>query len=214
MRSCNYVGVWYPEDPTHQEALRKLEESPFQYAYILHDKDTDEDGNPKKPHWHIVVSFPYQKSISAAAKVLGVADNYIQPTSSREEALSYLIHMYDPDKYQYQREEVHGTLATQIPVRKDEHTETERVVMVIDLIEALPYTTYTDVLRKVCAAGLYDVFRRMGSGALALVKDHNESIWATEKQLGVMDETDFERFMATTKFRSFIDGYTAKRKGE
>ena len=52
-----------------------------------------------------------------------------------------------------------------------------------------------------------------GSGALALVKDHNESIWATEKQLGVMDETDFERFMATTKFRSFIDGYTAEKPG-
>ena len=27
------------------------------YAYILHDKDIDENGEPKKPHWHLLVQF-------------------------------------------------------------------------------------------------------------------------------------------------------------
>lgn len=79
------------------------------YAYILHDKDTNEDGTLKEPHYHIIIVTYNAKTVSAVRRwfygwvdkegkdinTLGQACNDIY------NAYDYLYHKNQPDKYQY-----------------------------------------------------------------------------------------------------------------
>lgn len=85
-----------------------LADLPCQYAYILHDKDTDETGTPKAPHWHIYVNFGRNswKSNYLASR-FGVAENFVGKVKGRSgDILAYLTHGNAPEKYQYPEEEV------------------------------------------------------------------------------------------------------------
>ena len=45
------------------------------YAYILHDKDKDKDGNQKKPHWHICIRFKDSVPTESICKWFGPKGN-------------------------------------------------------------------------------------------------------------------------------------------
>ena len=75
---------------------------PFSYAY--HDKDMTEVGEPKKPHYHVVICFDgpitYQ-NVSNYAERVGAANNVVQPVGSVRGIVRYFCHKDNPDKYQY-----------------------------------------------------------------------------------------------------------------
>ena len=99
-RSRAHVLLLYPDCESHVEAVKKIEKS-YDYAMILHDKDSDENGELKKPHWHIVLRFGQAVWSSAICKELGIEENYIEKPRSFDNALLYLVHFNDSDKYQY-----------------------------------------------------------------------------------------------------------------
>lgn len=75
---------------------------PFSYAY--HDKDFTEVGEPKKPHYHVLICFDgpitYQ-NVSNYAKRVGAANDVVQPVGSVRGIVRYFCHKDNPDKYQY-----------------------------------------------------------------------------------------------------------------
>lgn len=75
---------------------------PFAYAY--HDKDFTEVGEPKKPHYHVLVCFDgpttYNTMLDHAKKV-GAANDVVQPVGSVRGIIRYFCHKDNPDKYQY-----------------------------------------------------------------------------------------------------------------
>jgi len=79
-----------------------------EWAYILHDKDTNEDGTLKEPHWHIEMRLTRGRRLSDIASWFGLPVKYIQTSKSGkfEPMLQYLIHENAPEKYQYKEEEV------------------------------------------------------------------------------------------------------------
>lgn len=48
-----------------------------EWAYILHDKDTDDDGKQIRPHFHIMLHFKDAKTISRVAKVFNDKEHNI-----------------------------------------------------------------------------------------------------------------------------------------
>lgn len=74
------------------------------YAVILHDKDIDEQGKAKKPHYHIILDYTNPHYFSSLSSEFEGA--HIEPVSKFEQAVQYLIHKNSPDKYQYKVEEV------------------------------------------------------------------------------------------------------------
>ena len=88
----------YPDDPSHVEAMEKIKTS-YDYVAILHDKDYTEDGEIKKPHWHVVLRFGNATWNSAVAKDLGIEQNYTEKVRNMNNAILYLIHYNDSDKY-------------------------------------------------------------------------------------------------------------------
>ena len=74
-----------------------------QWAYICHDKDIDDNGEPKAPHWHIMLQFNDTQDSKYIAKWFGIEEQYVNRSSSKrfEPMLLYLIHANATDKYQY-----------------------------------------------------------------------------------------------------------------
>lgn len=68
------------------------------WAWIIHDRDIDENGNYKKKHFHIVIMFENAMKLSQIATWFGIKENFIQiPKGSRNtnpfyDCVQYLTH--------------------------------------------------------------------------------------------------------------------------
>lgn len=69
----------------------------------LHDKDINEStGEPKKPHWHFVLSFEGKKSYEQVAEITAKLGATIpQRCHSIRGAVRYMAHLDNPEKAQY-----------------------------------------------------------------------------------------------------------------
>lgn len=180
-RSRNFVAVLYPEDETHAACIEKLKTGGYNFAAILHDRDVYEDGEnkgeTKKAHWHIVVRFKNAVWSTAISKELGIASNYLENCRDVDSALLYLVHYHNPEKFQYEYEQVFGPLSVKLATLLVDTDEGTRALQICDIIENSPGCIgYSELLRKACAAGLYADLRRMGTFAVHLIYEHNDEV--------------------------------------
>lgn len=86
------------------------------YAYILHDRDADENGELVQPHYHLVLRMYSQWSRKRIYKLFvpflwnfnngqwdKIANIDLQISSDYKANFTYLTHDNDPDKYQYDK---------------------------------------------------------------------------------------------------------------
>lgn len=104
-----FVFVLYPdaEDYNCEEVLRKVE-AVAEYAYILHDKDTDDEGEVKKPHYHVCIRYKNSRTIKTTANAMGISPNYIQRCKNWKASVKYLIHDTKDSrgKFQYDMKDI------------------------------------------------------------------------------------------------------------
>lgn len=86
----------------------------------------------------------------------------------------YLVHDGFKDKYQYDIDEVFGDLKTRLQKLLVDEDEESRVLRIVDIIDNCPTSSYRDLLIKVCEAGLYGEFRRLGVGVKYLLEEKKE----------------------------------------
>lgn len=176
-RSIHWCLVLYPsEDPKHLSALEYIKDNYSKYAYIKHDSDFLEDNSIKKEHYHVVISFTNYRWKSAISNELGITPNYIEKVRNLENALKYLIHYNNSNKYQYDIEEVKGTLKDKLIslINNDGKNESEKVLELLDYIENKnEYIRVADFIRFVCSSNLYDIYRRSATTFMKLIEEHN-----------------------------------------
>ena len=96
------------------------------YAYIKHDKDLKEDNTYKKEHYHCILKLDNACTISALSKKIDVPDNYIQNVRNERTMVRYLIHLDDPLKAQYDKNDIVASPVYSRYVNKCfEHIESE-----------------------------------------------------------------------------------------
>lgn len=73
------------------------------WCFIIHDKDINEDTwEPKKKHFHAVLTFDNATTIWAVAKGLHVEPQFVEKIrTTTKSAQLYLVHRNDDKKYQY-----------------------------------------------------------------------------------------------------------------
>lgn len=186
-RSRNFALLLYPEDPSHLFAIKTLEEGGYNFAYILHNEDIWSDTDPefdsdkhvlgekKKEHYHVVVKFLNPKWDSAFAKELGIKPNYIREVKNLDKALLYLVHYGHPDKYQYDLDDVVGSLKINLQKLLRDDDEGSRVLQIVEMIDNSLSVSYRDILVKCCKAGLYGEFRRLGCGVKYLLDERRQA---------------------------------------
>lgn len=197
-RDRKYVAILYPEDQTHVDCIAKLSDGGYNFAAILHDQDVYEDGDQKgelkKPHWHIVLRFKNAVWNTALAKELGIEPNYLKACQDFDASLLYLVHFNNPEKFQYEHENVFGPLRLKLASLLSDTDEGTRVLNILDIIENSPGPIgYSELLKKAVVAGIYSDLRRMGHFATALIREHNYECYAqSQSNSGVRQ--DFERY--------------------
>lgn len=180
--SKTFMVLLYPEDESQAYAIEQLKKNAYDSAGILHEKCVCEDGTTKKPHYHFVLRFPNQKARSTIAKELQIQPNYLEPSSSMKQALLYLIHRGWPEKYQYDVNDVFGTLKKQLLVYLDDSTENERVLRIIELLEQQEgIVTMKDFISLCAKEDLYTDLRRGGYLLASMLKEHNRSVYGYEE---------------------------------
>ena len=185
-RARSYCLLLYEDDPTHENALRKIM-GDYEYAGILHDRDvwTEKDekkdpkhkaGELKKRHYHIVLRFHNGVWNTALAKDLGIELNYIRKTKNLTNALLYLLHYNDMDKAQYDIDEVFGNMKTRLneAINEKEKSEGEKVVELIDYIHNYNGKMTVTQFAHYCAKnGYWAEFRRSGSIFCKIIEEKN-----------------------------------------
>lgn len=177
-RYRNICMVLYPdEDPTHKASLDFIR-THYQYAAIVHDKDTNEDGTPKKRHFHVMCRFGNARWVDSIAKELGITANYIEKCGSLEKYGRYLVHADDPDKAQYTLDQVEGDLRPLVAkALEHEKTEGEKVLDLLELLESIDSVlTVTQFVKIMSANGFYADVRRNGSMMLKILEEHNTEV--------------------------------------
>ena len=69
---------------TIEQALKDHSNCIEKYAYILHDKDIDQNGNPVNPHFHIILKFNKDdgRTLKHVASWFGVEEQYVLKSTS------------------------------------------------------------------------------------------------------------------------------------
>ena len=108
LKTRNWVGVAYPESLPENwlDLLKDLHIQAF--VSPLHDKDKDETGELKKPHYHIMLMYDNTTTFDNAKsdfESFGVT-TLIKAVRSKKGMARYLCHMDDKDKYRYSEDDV------------------------------------------------------------------------------------------------------------
>lgn len=105
---------YLPQGIKTKEDLAELIETklnPTRYAVIVHDQEIDDQGQPKEPDIHAMMSFENARHCSAVAKKLGDKPQYVQVWSGdANNGYAYLVHATSKarkeGKHQYDPAEV------------------------------------------------------------------------------------------------------------
>lgn len=185
-RPCSFAFEHYHEDGGFEEILANLDDKGFPYVYALHDKDIADDGNPKKPHYHIEVRVPGGMSLSAFKKNVGI--RYAEPLKSWEGYTVYLLHADSESKskgkYVYPDSILQGTMADEARKvinkalgnnQKKRGEDDKGILEILEFIESMDYCTTACLVRWCCQNNLYSVYRRSGRIVADLLAEHNRN---------------------------------------
>lgn len=152
-----------------------LEFNNIDYAYILHDKDIDDNGNLKKPHYHLRIFHNTQKTITAWSDLLGVKNNEIQVLENKRRAIRYLIHLDSPNKYQYNMLDIVTNMGIiDNYFNEDKISEESSIVFIFDYIESIQgYIYLKEVKEYVLQNNYWSAYRRYYTIIKDIILEHN-----------------------------------------
>lgn len=102
----------YDMNTLENSILPNLKPQPLEWAFIIHNKDCDENKKRIEPHIHLVLKFKNPQSLNRLAEKLDVEPQYITKWDGRiNNAYSYLLHETEEaiKKYHYKSSEVHAS---------------------------------------------------------------------------------------------------------
>ena len=153
----SFAGTLYPDSLSYDcETLLSTIRSKFiDWAYILHDKDVNENGELKKPHIHWV-GRATPRCLSVVSNFLGLPENDIEVVKNFDNMVMYLIHLNDIDKFQYSPDDVETNLPNigQLLRRQSEGQ------IVKDLASAKMQKSWYDLVQYAVDIDSYDILRR------------------------------------------------------
>lgn len=105
-----FSGTFYPDSETYNadDVIQTIQEYFDEWAWIIHDKDVDENGELKKPHVHWVGSIANPVPLTTIANRLTVPEQFVEFVKSWKGSIRYLVHASNPEKAQYDVEAVHA----------------------------------------------------------------------------------------------------------
>jgi hypothetical protein len=99
-----YSIVCYPESCNIEEGLLYFKDVLESYAYILHDRDYDDEGNLKKPHYHLYMEFSKPINSNTICNHFNV--KIWESVKNTDGVIQYMTHKRYTNKTQYESKEI------------------------------------------------------------------------------------------------------------
>lgn len=142
------------------------------YAYILHDKDLDDDNNLKKPHYHLRIFAKNQKTLEAWSKYFNISVNRIQIIKKDRKSIRYLIHADSKTKYHYSITSICSNFdLSPYFTDKTESLDIESYINYIDNIKGVVFMK--DMLNYALSTNSWSTYRRNYSIIRDIIYEHN-----------------------------------------
>lgn len=163
LKKRNWTFVLYPESaPSDWREILKI--SGLMAAVSpLHDKDTNPTGEPKKPHYHILLVYSGPTTYNAVAKFTASLNSTVpQALESVRGMYRYFSHKDNPEKYQYNEADIVSfngfNIADLVELTRSEVNELK--AKVLKLIREVGITEYSGLIDFLLDNGMtseYDV---------------------------------------------------------
>lgn len=164
----------YPE--SQQCIIDNIINSGYEYCGILHDKDLEDNGELKKPHYHFLIEFTNPKLYSTVCKKIGFEFKkkpdgsgcpvYGEPCRRFKDCQKYLVHVGYEDKYQYSSDELFGSdlLLSRVKALLSTPDENSQMRLLLDIFDNYDgILSFRTALNLALKYNLYSTFRRGGS---------------------------------------------------
>lgn len=180
-RTRNYATVVYPESaPSDWQEILSQQFVPV-FISPLHDKDINPTGEPKKPHYHVLIAFDNVKTIEQAKSIIelinGVGCEVIQ---SLRGYARYLCHLDNPEKTQYKQDDVRCMCGADYSAIIGLATDKYKAIgEMIDFCEENDIISYSELL-KYCRMERFDWFRVLCDNGTVVMKEYLKSKSWTE----------------------------------
>lgn len=192
--------VLYPEDESHNTAIATLLQE-YNCCGVLHDNDiyyiddddeippegeTYQDGDKLKPHYHFILKFKNARYRSALAKDLGITKYYFEPTESWYGSAKYLLHIGHPEKYQYDTDDLVGSLRSAVISLIDDIPVEEKYIEILNWIDCSAKVSITSLQKYCISQGYFSAMRGTYKMLIDYLYSHNEkyNIKENEKEGG------------------------------
>lgn len=162
-KNRNWTFLVYPDSaPTNWFEI--LQESGLPFAISpLHDKDLDPTGDQKKPHYHCLVCFPGPTTFLQVSKLCSQLNSPIpKRVLSIIGIYRYFTHKDNPEKYQYNEEDI--KVANGFDIKEYNALTTSQTLLIMKTIQKLiqdrkiyEYSDLMDLLLKEDTVDFYQI---------------------------------------------------------
>lgn len=188
-RTRNFATIVYPESAP--EGWQSLLSDQFVPAFVspLHDHDINPDGERKKQHYHVLIMFDGVKTTEQAKEIFdligGVGCEIVQ---SLRGYARYLCHLDNPEKFQYNQEEVCSYCGADylscIGLPTDKY---KAIKEMMDYCLSNQIESYSDLL-EYASESHYDWFRVLCDSGTMVIKEYLKSRTYTNRVKGLTEK--------------------------
>ena len=159
------------------EVMTKIQEYAPEWAYVLHDRDVDENDNLKREHYHVAVRFPTARTRKAVANVIGIEPNYIERWDSFKKACRYLMHADNPEKTPYGYYYVESNFDF-VKLTNVQESEAVKVKEILNFIWTDECKNMVNIADFAIENGMWSEYRR----SYAVIKDYFAEVQKQKKE--------------------------------
>lgn len=107
VKKRNWAFIVYPESAPSDWFDILIKKGVQGCVSPLHDKDVNPDGSPKKPHFHVLVTYDGPKSFNSINEYVSALNQPIpMPVESVRGQYRYFTHEDNPEKAQYNKSDI------------------------------------------------------------------------------------------------------------
>lgn len=176
-RFRNWATVVYPESaPADWLSIVSDAKVPI-FVSPLHDQDVNPTNEPKKPHYHVLIAYEGKKSREQVEEFTDTFGGVgLEKVQSLRGYARYLCHLDNPDKFQYDTEQVQSfggaDYASTIGLPTDKY---KAIREMMEFCRANDITSYAELL-DYASVEHFDWFRVLCDSGTVVIKEYLKSI--------------------------------------
>lgn len=177
-RTRNWTFVLYPESAPENWRVILDDMHVLWVESPLHDRDMNEDGTPKKAHYHILISFEGNKSYEQIKEITDALCQPIPiPCQSPKGLVRYMIHLDNPEKYQYDRSKIigHGGADIQELLKPTSSNRYKLIKEMIEYVEENDIIYFAQLLKYASCYRFDDWFPLLCDNSAFIITSHIKS---------------------------------------